>query len=229
MKPKMNCDFALRRLSEAKNELRFAFSRLREAKNELRFAFPRPREAKNELRFAFPEPRKAKNELRFRFPESPEGQNELRFRFPEPPESQNELRFCFPECPETQKRIAILLPGVSGDAKTNCDFASRSTRRRKKESQLGFAERRGNAKGIAIPMQCASCIREISYGKASWSGGDSQKELRFLCSVSSMFERRVAVWLHGVSEVSERERCGASWRGGGKKRERGEACAGVGR
>ena len=95
MKPKMNCDFALRRLSEAKNELRFAF--------------PRPQEAKNELRFTFPEPRKAKNELRFRFPESPEAQNELRFRFP--------------ECPETQKRIAILLHGVPGDAKMNCDWA----------------------------------------------------------------------------------------------------------
>lgn len=163
MKPKMNCDFALRRLSEAKNELRFAFPRLREAKNELRFAFPRPREAKNELRFAFLEPRKAKNELRFRFPESPEGQNELRFRFT--------------ECPETQKRITILLHGVSGDAKTNGDWASRSTRRRKNELRLGFAGRQGNPKGIAIPMQCASWVGEISYGKASWSDRDSRKDL----------------------------------------------------
>ena len=142
MKPKMNCDFALRRLSEAKNELRFAFPRLREAKNELRFAFP--------------EPRKAKNELRFRFTESPEAQNELRFRFPESPEGQNEFRFCFPECLETQKRIAIWLHGVSGDAKTNCDLASWSVWRRKKELQLGFTGRRGNPKGIAIPMQCVS-------------------------------------------------------------------------
>ena len=37
---------------------------------------------------------------------------------------KNELRFCFTECPETQKRIAILLPGVSGDAKRNHDWAS---------------------------------------------------------------------------------------------------------
>ena len=128
MKPKMNCDFALRRLSEAKNELRFAF--------------PRSREAKNEFRFAFPEPRKAKNELRFCFPESPEAQNELRFRFP--------------EYLETQKRIAIWLPGVPGDAKTNCDLASQSVWRRKNELRLGFAERRGNPKGFAIPMQCVS-------------------------------------------------------------------------
>ena len=133
MKPKMNCDFALRRLSEAKNELRFAFTRIREAKNEMRFAFPRPR--------------------------------------------------------EMQKRIAIWLPRVPGDAKTNCDLDSRSIWRRKNEWRLGFAGRRGNPKGIEIPMQCASWVGEISYGKASWSDRDSQKDLRFLCCESSMFER----------------------------------------
>ena len=69
---------------------------------------------------------------------------------------KNELRFGFTECPETQKRIAILLPRVSGDAKMNHDWASRNVRRRKNELRLGFAKRRGNPKGIAIPMQCAS-------------------------------------------------------------------------
>ena len=34
---------------------------------------------------------------------------------------KNELRFSFPECPETQKGITILLPGMSGDAKMNCN------------------------------------------------------------------------------------------------------------
>ena len=105
MKPKMNCDFAFRRLSEAKNELRFAFPRLREAKNELRFAFPEPRKAKNELRFCFPES----------------------------PKAQNELRFGFTECPETQKRIAIWLHGVSGDAKTNRNWASPGDSETRKE------------------------------------------------------------------------------------------------
>ena len=102
---------------------------------------------------------------------------------------KNELRFGFTEYLETQKRIAIWLPGVPGDAKTNYDWASQNVRRRKNELLLGFTGRWGNAKGIAIPMQCASYIGEVSYGKASWNGKCSQKDLRFLCSVSSMFER----------------------------------------
>ena len=53
---------------------------------------------------------------------------------------KKESRFCFPECPETQKGITILLPGVSGDAKTNYDFASQSVRRRKNELRFGFTE-----------------------------------------------------------------------------------------
>ena len=215
MKPKMNCDFALRRLSEAKNELRFAFPRLREAKNELRFAFPRPREAKNELRFAFPEPRKAKNELRFRFPGSPEGQNELRFRFP--------------ECPETQKGIAVGLRRETGKPERNCDTHAMRLLNWGDKLWQGFIDRQGRPKRIPISIQRVFYVREMSCGVASWIGGDSRKELRFLCSVSSMFERRVAVWLHGAAEVAERVCCGASWRRGGKKRERGEACVGVGR
>ena len=200
MKQKMNYDLRFRGSGKPKMNCDFASRSLRKAKMNYDFASRSLRNPKMNCDFASRSVRRRKNEL----------------------------RFCFPECPETQKRIAISLPGVPGNAKTNCSWASRSTRRRKKESQLGFAERRGNAKGIAIPMQCASCIREISYGKASSIDREGQKEFRFLCSVSSMFERRVAVWLHGTAEVAERVCCGASWRGGGKKRERGEACVGVG-
>ena len=142
---------------------------------------------------------------------------------------KNEWQLGFTEYLETQKRIAIWLHGVSGDAKTNCDFASWSVRKRKNESRLGFIGGRGNPKGIAMPMQYASCIGEISCGEASSVDREDQKEFRFLCCESSMFERRVAVRLHGASGVPKRERCVASWRREGKKRERGEACVGVGR
>ena len=46
---------------------------------------------------------------------------------------KNELRFGFPEYLEKQKRIAVGLPGVPEDAKTNHDWASLGDEETRKE------------------------------------------------------------------------------------------------
>jgi len=70
MKPKMNCDFALRRLSEAKNELRFCFPECLEAQKGIAILLHgMSGDAKMNCDFASRSVRRRKNELRLDFAE----------------------------------------------------------------------------------------------------------------------------------------------------------------
>ena len=106
-KQKMNCDLHFRGLGKPKMNCDFASQSLRKAKMNYDFASRSLWKPKMNYDFASRSIRRRKNEL----------------------------RFCFPECLETQKRIAIGLPGVSGDAKTNCDWASPGDGETRKELQ----------------------------------------------------------------------------------------------
>ena len=106
-KPKMNPDFDLRVLGEAKMNCNLASWVLSEAKSRFILASRRLSEAKNELRFGSPGTQEAKNESRFCFPDTPKAQNESRFCFPDTPKAQNESRFCFTECRWRQKWFSI--------------------------------------------------------------------------------------------------------------------------
>ena len=113
MKPKMNCHFALRRLSEAKNELRFGS--------------PDTQEAENESRFCFPYTQKAKNESRFRFPDTPKAQNESRFRFTECRWRQKWFSISILKHPQKSDQKPFLAASTSDDRKHELLYPSTET------------------------------------------------------------------------------------------------------
>ena len=58
----------------------------------------------------------------------------------------------------------------------NCDFASQSIRRRKKESRFGFSEYLETQKGIAVGLHGVSGDEKMNCDWASWSIWKRKKE-----------------------------------------------------
>ena len=110
MKPKMNLDFHLQVLSEAKNGFRFRLPTLYEAQNESRFRLPTPYDGKNEFRFRLLCMLDGQNESRFQLSTPYEAKNELRFCFIHTLRAQNESRFCFIRTSGSLFEISITLP-----------------------------------------------------------------------------------------------------------------------
>ena len=66
----------------------------------------------------------------------------------------------------------------------NCDFASRSVRRRKKESRFCFPECLETQKRIAIWLHEVSGDAKRNRSWASLGDGETRKELRYPCNAS---------------------------------------------
>ena len=71
----------------------------------------------------------------------------------------------------------------------NCDFASRSARRRKNEWRFGFTEYPETQKRMAIGLPGVSGDAKTNGDWASPGDGETQKELRYLCNVPLKLER----------------------------------------
>ena len=153
MKPKMNLDFHLQVLSEAKNEFRFQLPTLYEAQNESRFWFSTPYEAKNEFRFRLLCMLDGQNESRFQLSTPYEAKNELRFCFIHTLKAQNESRFCFIRTSGSLFEISITLPKHPWKADQKPFLASSTSDDRKQELLYLFAEMRWFAEVGTDPLQ----------------------------------------------------------------------------
>ena len=139
-KTKMNLDFHLHILSEAKNEFRFRLPILYEAQNESRFRLPTPYEGKNEFRFWLLCMLEAQNESRFRLSTPYEAKNELRFCFIHTLNAQNESRFCFIRTSRSLFEISITLPKHPGKADQKPFLAASTSDDMEQELLYLFAE-----------------------------------------------------------------------------------------
>ena len=181
MKPKMNLDFDLRVLGEAKMNCDLASRVLSEAKSRFILASRRLSEAKNELRFGSPDTQEAQNESRFRFPDTQKAKNESRFCFSDTPKAKNESRFCFTECRWRQKWFSISMLKHHQKADQKPFLATSTSDDREQGLLYPFTEDRWFAEVGTDSRQRYSAKLHRCFLGLSPDTDEARKKFRFRC------------------------------------------------